>query len=246
MIAFILPLAVCLISTMSILLTSQGRNFNDVGNYQEVSFLNRTIYNTIHFIEIPSGALGLNWGLGWLDTPLPAVVGILGISLFAIVTFSALTIDDRWRFASAGTITLFGYVMVMYVLNQGHFVVGEVVQSRYILPLLPLLIGIVSAQNASFDAIVRQKFSRTTFIFMLTVTQAISIYTNIRRYVTGLDKPLALNLNSASEWWSQNYISPNLTFLITSISFSVFLYLIWSLLVGQKKSEEFATLENVI
>jgi hypothetical protein len=222
-----LPFVVCSVATLSILSTSQGRNFAEAAVHRDEPGFNRLVYNTIHFIEIPAGALGVNYGLGWLDTILPPIVGICGVSLFAITIYNALSIGELRRTLSLAAIVGFAYLMVVMILNEGNFVVGEIVQPRYILPLLPLIVGIVSADNATFDETIRRRKWQFTFISILTVTQSISIYTNVRRYVTGLDMPFLLNLDVRREWWSQSFISPNFTFLVSSISFSIFLFFVW-------------------
>ena len=237
LVSLIFPTLVCCISAWSISSTSQGSDFTPIGKYRDLPIVNRIIYNTIHVIEIPAGALGMEWGLGWIDTFLPPIVGIIGVSLFAITTYNALRIGDRWRNWSALAITGFGYVVIMFVLIQGGFIVGETVQPRYILPLLPLFIGLTTMANLEFDKSMRIKSWRFAIIAMLTATNSISIYTNIRRYVTGMNEKVVLSLNIDTEWWRLSHISPNTAFLITSISFSMFLTMIWKLLADQNDTD---------
>jgi hypothetical protein len=225
--SFVVPALVCILAFLAVNSTNQGKAFEDSGEFSDASFMNRFVYNSIHMIEIPSGALGLGWGLGWLDTVLPPVVGIIGISLIAITLSSSLSSRELWRIVAIAGLLLFGFSSVMFVLSQGGHIVGELVQPRYVLPLIPLLVAVATAGNLKFQKLTESKVKMYVVISLLIFSQSVSIFTNIRRYVTGLDKPLSLNLNANQEWWYLDSISPMALYAVTTIGFGVFLVLGW-------------------
>jgi hypothetical protein len=229
--------AVSIISLLSVMSTNQGKNFDQStgGSLAQASDLNRFIYNIVHLIEIPAGAFGFNWGLGWLDTALPPIVGIVGVSVFAIVSMASLADAQKWRITSVSVIAIFAATVSMFILSEGKFVVGEVVQPRYLLPLLPLFVAVATVSNQNFNAFIGAKIRRHVVISLLITTQAISIFTNLKRYVVGLDNPLIINLNANNEWWWLESISPAGIFVMTTVSFGVFVIFLWQTLMSNEQ-----------
>ncbi len=231
-------IGVVLLSTLtSLVKTNQGRNFEDGGAYSDASVLHRLIYNTIHIVELPAGALGMNWGLGWLDTVLPPIIGIVGICIIASVTTVSLIEATRVRIFSIITLLGFAYSTVSFVLNQGSYVIGELVQPRYLLPLLPLFIAVVTMNNERFNFFASGRVRMNLTISLLVATNAMALFTNIRRYVTGTDRPLHLNLNEKVEWWWLESISPNLLFAVGVLGFAAFLIFGWQVALSKINSE---------
>ncbi len=62
-------------------------------------------------------------------------------------------------------------------------------------------------------------------VFALSVSNFVSLQTNIRRYVTGIDEA-GLNLDSGREWWWDTPISPNAVWLLGSLFFTAMLILL--------------------
>jgi hypothetical protein len=229
---------VLLSAATSLALTNQGRNFEDGGAYSRASDLHRLIYNSIHIIELPAGALGVNWGLGWLDTVLPPIIGIVGICLIAAVTTVSLIEATRVRIFSIVALLAFAYSTISFVLNQGSYVIGELVQPRYVLPLLPLFVAVVTMSNERFNFFVSGRVRMNLIISLLVTTNAMALFTSIRRYVTGTDRPLHLNLNEKVEWWWLEGVSPNLLFAVGVLGFAAFLIFGWQVALSKINSEK--------
>jgi hypothetical protein len=228
--------AVLVSALISLVTTNQGRNFEDGGTYSGSSDLHRLFHNTIHIVELPAGALGASWGLGWLDTVLPPIIGIVGISLIASIATVSLIEATRVRIFSIIALLAFAYWAISFVLNQGSYVIGELVQPRYVLPLLPLFVALVTMNNIRFNSFVAGRIRMNFVISLLIATHAIALFTNIRRYVTGADRPLHLNLNTKVEWWWLESVSPNLLFAFGVIGFASFLIFGWQLALSHIKS----------
>ncbi|KDA06688.1 hypothetical protein DC31_09570 [Microbacterium sp. CH12i] len=109
-----------------------------------------------NFLNIPDlwrGALG-GWPLGWFDTPLPALVSFVGV-----VTFGAVLVVGFGRAFRRQTIALAIAIVAMWfvpflLLARSNTVVGDLVQPRYILPLMVITAGVAALRpkNSNFWA----------------------------------------------------------------------------------------------
>ncbi len=63
-------------------------------------------------------------------------------------------------------------------------------------------------------------------VVLLSVAQALALWTNIRRYVTG-DDSWSLNLDIGVEWWWPSGPGPTLTFVVGAVAFTALLVCVW-------------------
>jgi hypothetical protein len=142
------------------------------------------------------------------------------------------------RIFSIVALLAFTYSTISFVLNQGSYVIGELVQPRYVLPLLPLFVAVVTMNNDGFNFFASGRVRMTLIISLLVATNAMALFTNIRRYVTGTDRPLHLNLNEKVEWWWLESVSPNLLFVFGLLGFAAFLIFGWQAALSKINSEK--------
>jgi hypothetical protein len=124
----------------------------------------------------------------------------------------------------------------MYTLSVNGLLVGQVVQPRYLLPLLGILIATVVHRNSLGAGMSLSRGQFVLFGLGLFSANTISLHTNLRRYLTGLDENY-LNLNWAIEWWWVDkpfpealiWLSPNYVWVAGSLAFGLFLYSLWRL-----------------
>ena len=171
---------------------------------------------------------GYPWGsLGWLDTALPQVV-VMGTMTVALgVTFLAVRSADKKKIV--GLIVMLGaiWVMPLYLLQLGGFLAGEEVQPRYLLPLMMVLLGTVVLTNDG-SPIVSDRGRLWFILAALTIANAISLHTNIRRYTTGITIQ-GFNLDTPREWWWPFFpelFGPTLLWAIGSLAFGGLLWLL--------------------
>lgn len=171
---------------------------------------------------------GFPWGsLGWLDTSLPQVV-LAGTMTVALgVTFLAVRAADKKKIV--GLIAMLGaiWVMPLYLLQLGGFLAGEEVQPRYLLPLMMVLLGTIVLTNDG-SPIVSDRGRLWFIVAALTIANAISLHTNIRRYTTGITVQ-GFNLDSPREWWwpfLPDFFGPTLLWAIGSVAFGGLLWLL--------------------
>jgi len=176
------------------------------------------VHNVFHITSLWSGVLG-GWGLGWLDTRMPDIVPAASTAAFIAVGFKGLQILTRRKaLVIIGVVALLAAVPLL-VLQQGGDAVGVDVQPRYILPLVVVL-GFVLVFEPVSRSLTLSRAQRWAVIIAISTANAVALFTNIRRYVTGIDNP-GLNLDNGAEWWWSIPVSPMALWSIGSIAFAL-------------------------
>ena len=185
-------------------------------------------YNLINLPDLWAGVFG-TWSLGWLDIPMPPLVVLGGVTVFIGVVFLAIT-RLTWRKGVALAIVAITLIALpMFVLYQGNNLVGEVLQPRYLLPLILLLAGL--ALLPVRGRMLRLNVTQLVLIGgLLATANAVALHITIRRYVTGLEVHL-ISLNAGVEWWwTGGMPSPMVVWMIGTLTFGAAVsILLWSL-----------------
>lgn len=168
-------------------------------------------------LQLPSLWNGTNpgWGLGWLDTSLPASVWMGAIALMGAAAIVGLR-RVHWRRALAlAAVAGALCVMPLYLLAQTHAVVGTQVQPRYLLPLLIIFFGLIAA---TADAAEEWRGPRQWLVSLLIAyMMCLSLHVNLRRYTTGLDVA-GIDPGRDAEWWWAGAPSPFVVWAIGSLA----------------------------
>lgn len=176
-------------------------------------------------LQLPSLFSGVNpgWGLGWLDTNLPASVWVAVIAVMGAVTTIGLR-RVHWRRATALILVAVALcVMPLYLLAQTHALVGTQVQPRYLLPLLIIFFGLTAATSSAAGEWrgPRQWILSVVVVFVMCV----SLHVNLRRYTTGVDDA-ALDPGRDAEWWWVGAPSPFAVWVVGSLALAGLLALL--------------------
>ena len=162
--------------------------------------------------EILLGAFGY-WGLGWLDTKLPRGVPIVLTLVVGGVVFYAVRGTPRWALV-AWAITIVAFIAIpLRVYYVNGISVGEVIQPRYMLPLLPAVIGLPLIRRDPGRRLRFSSLQSAIIIGAVFVAYAVALFCNIRRYVTGIND-LSFDLGRDAEWWSTSLIGPMTAFVL--------------------------------
>ena len=193
---------------------------NTVGatSNQTMSVVAQLFNNILNVPTLWAGAFG-SWGLGWLDTTLPAIVFVLNLMVYGGVLFLGIRHLSARKGIALGLLVAALVFIPVWVLLQTGDLVGAGVQPRYLLPLLVLL-----AQVALYRLEPGQiRFSRTQLWCIaaaLSATNAVALHANIRRYVAGADL-VGPNLDAGREWWWSTPVPPNAVWLVGSVAFGL-------------------------
>ncbi len=180
-------------------------------------------YNLLNVPELWAGALG-SWGLGWLDTRMPSLVWVVNLVTFGAVLYLGARRTSPRKAVALGLAVLAAWVIPVVVLVQSSALVGSEVQPRYLLPLL-VLVGQVALFRLDSRAPQLSRGQLALVVASLTLTNAVALHTNIRRYVTGSDL-IAFDLDAGREWWWGFPPGPMNLWLVGSLTFGAALLLI--------------------
>lgn len=182
--------------------------------------------NLLELPELFLGAFG-STGLGWLDTRLPASVHVLGFGVFCAAIFVGI---HRLSTRRAIALVMAGaavWAVPLVLLAQSRSLVGATVQSRYVLPLLIILVAVASLSPRILSA---WRGPRSLVAALaLAFAMSLALHDNIRRYTVGQDSN-ALDPGADAEWWWSAAPSPLMVWLIGSAAFAAALALMWVVL----------------
>jgi len=187
---------------------------------QNVSWRSLLFTNLLNVPSLWAGIFG-SWSLGWMDTNMPAIVWVGGLSCFAALAFAGLASLSMRKTLVVVTVLGALWLLPTYILVQSGTVVGNGVQPRYILPLVTMLAGVLLLQAGG----VRLIFSRgqvVALVATLSVVNAVALFFNMRRYITGTDV-LSWNLSAAGGWWWNIPVAPIVVWIAGSLAFAAFL-----------------------
>ena len=121
------------------------------------------------------------------------------------------------------------WVYPLFILQQAGELVGMVFQTRYALPLIPVLLGMALLRSAGHRGIFPLRSHRIWIVGALSVANAVALQHNMRRYTTGIDV-FGFNLNAEAEWWwlglHNSWLSPMMVWTLGSLAFSGFLWVV--------------------
>jgi hypothetical protein len=215
----ILPFGLAIVSVLFYFSASQS-----TGIESKVPF--NLGFAVLDFLNVPSlwtGALG-TWGLGSLDTPMVPAVWVSSIVAFCGMVFFGLGIRRRRKSVVVALVFAALWLVPTVVLVQARAEVGSFVQPRYILPIMVILGGIALLQRRS-TVMTPSMMQRVAVVGALSLANSMALYTNIRRYVTGLDVT-GWNLNAHDAWWWSGLgVSPMVIWIAGSLTFAATLVL---------------------
>lgn len=187
-----------------------------IGGSSSLGVVELTVSNLGQLPTLWTGFLG-TYPIGWIDTPLPALVGFLSVTVVtALLALTWRRSARRHQLAIALTaLALFVYPLA--ILARSHFAVGQGIQPRYLLPIAVILVGLVLLTSGG-------RLSRLQAMLLaggLSIAQTVALHVQLRRYVTGLDVS-SWNLDKDREWWWGDLpVGPTLVWVVGSVAFAV-------------------------
>ncbi|WP_337005905.1 MULTISPECIES: DUF2142 domain-containing protein [unclassified Microbacterium] len=229
----ILP-AVLVVIAASLFLTSGQSGVLTAETERTSSVYSLIIANIQLLPGLFTGALG-SWGLGWFDTPMPALVWVTTVAIAAGVTFWGFKKGSPRKWLALTGVAAGLVVVPMYILVREGVLVGAGVQPRYVYPMMIIFLGValVGLRRANLSL---SRVQLTVVVAGLSMANSLALHINLRRYITGLDGT-GVNLDRDAEWWWNTPISPMTVWIVGSLAFaialSVFAWMAW----GHRKIE---------
>lgn len=188
-----------------------------------------------NIINIPIVVLG-NQGipglgsLGQLDTPMPPTVYLSTVAVCAFLVMAGIGRLSWMKVLVAGAGILVVVAIPLYILQVSQLAVGDGVQPRYILPLLPVVALVLLTGYRPGEAVRLSRPAAVVAWALVSLANSVALMVNIQRYTTGLDGPLWPGL--AVEWWSTNRVGPLPTWILGSLGFAVAAWMVVRLSTG--------------
>lgn len=158
--------------------------------------------NIVYLPVYLSGAVGA-MALGWNDTPLPPMVFVFGVLVMGALVYRGMT--EMARRKVVGTVLAFAAVVIvpLVFLQREGLGVGEVVQARYLLPLIIVLFATLSlavpyARATDVGLPLPRGFAWLLGIAM-SATASLSLWANAHRYASGSTRGL-FDIDLVMEW----------------------------------------------
>ena len=140
--------------------------------------------NLVYLPTLFQGIVG-GWNLGWNDTLMPPFIPVIGTALVGALLYRGLQEATVRKLAAtalaAGSLIL---VPLIFLQSQG-LGVGEVVQPRYLLPLLTLLVGVVSLGPRFGRPLPLPVTPAIVMAVGVTLSAVLAFWANAHRYFAG-------------------------------------------------------------
>lgn len=172
-----------------------------------------------NFLGVPGLWLGIfgAWGLGWLDTRLPAAVSVLGFAVFALAAAMGLQRLNVRKTISLALMFVAFWMVPFVLLWQSQALVGTQVQPRYILPLAIILIGVALVPVGRGGTRPLPWGIAITGIGFLGFANAVALHIELNRYTTGVGTRTLVPGQDA-EWWWNGGVPPWAVWIIGSLA----------------------------
>jgi hypothetical protein len=100
---------------------------------------------------------------------------------------------------------------------------------RYILPLVPFIVGLCVYLSKSPVQLMELRRLRILVITLLSITHTIALHSVVETYVDGQSYAfLPITVGETGWWWIGLPLGPNFIVLLGSLCFAKFLTLLWS------------------
>ena len=180
--------------------------------------LSTVIYNLMYVVQLLFGAVGFA-GLGWLDTALPEVVGISATLLIGMVWYVGF-VRAPWRVVTGWLAVAAAAVAIpVIVWSVNGTIFGYLVQPRYMLPLLPMVIGLPLFRYYGDRPMLVTELLRWSWWSICLFVYSAALWANIDRYARGQgSRPRNFDLSVGAKWWPTSVVSPMETWAIGSVA----------------------------
>jgi len=179
----------------------------------------------INVVSIPIEAFG-EGRLGAEIIYIPRIVPILGIALLGSALLFAFIQVNRVQLFVTFSSFVFLTAVVMRIANMELDLFN--VSGRYILPLVPYIVGTCVFFSSSPIQLMEVAQLRRIVIVSMTIAHALSMYAVVEQNVMGTSFGIQiLKVGTEEWWWPKSPIGPNFLIVIGSFCFYQFITHAW-------------------
>jgi hypothetical protein len=180
--------------------------------------------NVTYLPLLVQGIVG-GWNLGWNDVVMPPLVPVVGVLALGALAYRGLQ-EARPRKLWAATLALAALVAVpVAYLQSQRLGVGEVVQPRYLLPLLTLLVGVLCLGPRLRTPLPFPSVPRAVLLVALSASSVLAYWAYAHRFAAGanlgLFDPEALTLSTSGAglpaWLTTLVVATATVVLVTGV-----------------------------
>jgi len=159
--------------------------------------------------------------LGWFDTTMPPLIPVVGTLVVGALLYRGMRQANRRTLIAAGLAAAALILVPILFLQAQHLGVGEVVQPRYLLPLLTILVATISVGPRFDQSIELRRAPAFTIAAPLVISATLAFWANAQRYLIGSAAPL-FDRGLVPEWQPLLVIPVGLIAVITALATAVF------------------------
>lgn len=155
-----------------------------------------------NLVELPSlwiGAVG-DWPLGWVDTVMPTLVPVVGILVIGGLLLHGLGVMWPRKAVVAGLAAAALVAVPMAFLYAQRLLVGQMIQPRYVLPLLTLTVAMTLLGVRAGRPLWLQPAQAWAIGTGLVISATLAFWVNLHRYAFGAG--IGLLPRSVAAAWS--------------------------------------------
>lgn len=166
--------------------------------------------------EFYAGAFGTR-GLGWLDTSLRSATWALAGGVFVAAVFWGLRRSGWRKTVSLSLLAIVASAAPIVIATLRYATLKEAMQPRYFLPIL-VIAAMIAVSEDNDEGPQFHPFQAVLVVLAMGIAHGNALHTNMRRYLTGIDKKW-FNLNRDVEWWWSWAPPPMVFFSVAALSF---------------------------
>ncbi|MDO9484506.1 MAG: DUF2142 domain-containing protein [Actinomycetota bacterium] len=141
--------------------------------------------------QLPQLFQGIVGGsLGWFDTNMPAIVTFIGVMVVGALLYRGLAQASTRQMIAMGIAGSALILVPLAYLQSQNLNVGELVQPRYILPLLTVLIATAALSSNPMRRLALPRAPAYAIGLLLSLSACVAYWVNIQRYIAGQFHPL--------------------------------------------------------
>ena len=169
----------------------------------------------------------------------PGVIGLVGVTLFAVSMYSLLRSADRRQMFVVSSLSLFIFLALFRATTAAaHFIP---LTGVYTFGLVAPLIGLTALYSKTETAQLTSTGMTTYTVVSVSLIHALAFYHWMEFFTRrGVNVQFYETFSLADSWWWNSSVSPNWVFVAGSIAFSAFLWTSWkSVTVGSLSEPEY-------